>query len=108
MKPATEELLQAFNPQGLFHGVMMSVAWVACQQLAIWALYFRNRSKIAIYIHAASMVTLLLLTSIATTQIIVYKGLQVITKTWFHTLLGMIVSCLVPIVLGFGFMAKVQ
>ena len=87
---------------------MMSVAWVGCQQLAIWALLYRNRFKAAIYIHATSMVTLLLLTAIATTQIIVFKGLHVIVKTWFHTLLGMIVSCLAPLVLGLGFITKVQ
>lgn len=86
----------------------MTVAWVGCQHLAVWALFFRNKFRIAIYIHALSMTLLLLLTAIATTQIIVYKGLHVITKTWFHTLLGMVVSCIAPLILALGFIVKSQ
>lgn len=54
------------------------------------------------------MVLLLLLTVIGATQIIMYKGTPVITKTITHTLLGFIISCLVPVVLALGFIAKIK
>ena len=33
------------DPQGLFHGILMTVAWVGCQQVAVWSIYFRNRFR---------------------------------------------------------------
>jgi hypothetical protein len=99
--------LKDLNPQGLFHGILMTVGWVALQQIAIWSLLFRNKYRKAIYIHAAAMLMLTLLVAISATQIILIKGIQVIYKTWFHTLLGFIISSITPIAVALGFMARI-
>ena len=54
------------------------------------------------------MILLILLTTITTIQIIIVKGTPVIIKTYTHTLLGFLISCLVPLVLGLGFIARVK
>ncbi len=96
------------NPQGLFHGLMMTIAWVGCQQAAVWALYFRNRFREAIYVHGAAMMLLILLATIGTVQIIMDKGIQVIMKTWTHTFIGFVIACLAPVVLALGFIAQAK
>lgn len=94
------------SPQSLFHGITLTVAWMGCQLIAIYALLFRNRSRYAIYVHATSMGTMLLLTSLGVSSIITYKGLTVITKNWYHTLFGFIIVCLAPIATFMGAMSK--
>jgi len=59
--------LKTESPQGLFHGILMTVAWIGCQQLAIWSLLFRNRSRKAIYIHGGAMLILTFLIAISAT-----------------------------------------
>lgn len=62
-------------PEALFHGLMMTIAWVVCEQIAIWALTFRNRSRWAIYIHGAAMLLTVIMTLVAAIEIILYKGI---------------------------------
>jgi hypothetical protein len=102
-----DHILKELNPQGLLHGILMTVGWVALQQIALWSLLYRNKSRKAIYIHAAAMLMLTLLVAIGATQIILVKGIKVIYKTWFHNLLGFIISCITPIAVALGFMARI-
>lgn len=95
-------------PYGLFHGIMMTVAWIALEQVAIWALMFRDRTRWAIYVHAAAMTLTAMMTLIAATEIICYEGIQIIWKNWYHDLSGFVATCLLPFVLLLGFIAKVQ
>jgi hypothetical protein len=53
------------------------------------------------------MLMLTLLVAIGATQIILVKGIEVIYKTWFHTLLGFTNSCLTPIAVALGFIARI-
>lgn len=59
-----EHSLPSLTVSGLFHGYVMTSAWIGIELLAIWSLYFRNRSKAVEYIHGAAMTSLMLLTAI--------------------------------------------
>lgn len=80
----------------------MTSGWIGFELLAIWSLYFRNRSKVAEYVHGAAMTFLMLLTAIGTVEIITYEGVSIITKNIYHNLLGFLISCSVPIVALLG------
>lgn len=53
------------SPEGLLHGILLTVGWVVCQHLSIFVLFLRNRSRLAIYFHACMMSLTVLLTAIA-------------------------------------------
>lgn len=84
----------------------MTVGWIACQHIAVWALLFRNRFRFAIYVHAIAMTCLLILTALGAATIVTYKGIQVITKNYYHTIFGLVVCCFTILVSLMGVIAK--
>ena len=49
---------------------------------------------------------LLFLTALSAGIIITYKGIQVITKNYYHTILGLVICCLAPAIMVLGVVAK--
>lgn len=97
-----EDSLSSLSVSGLFHGYVMTSGWIGFELLAIWSLYFRNRSKAVEYIHGAAMTCLMLLTAIGTVEILTYEGVKIITKNYYHNFLGLLITCSVPIVALLG------
>lgn len=98
--------LHTMNPQGFTHGILMTIAWVGFENIAIWALIFRNRFRFAIFLHGLAMGCLLILTALSAGIIITYKGVQVITKNYYHTILGFVVSCAALLITALGIVSK--
>lgn len=52
------------TPLAKFHGYTYLVGWFVCELVSIYALLFRNRSRVAIYVHILAMSMMVLLTAL--------------------------------------------
>ena len=48
------------------------------------------------------MVAMLLLLALGIAEILTYKGVDIITRSWTHTIIGMFVTCAAPAVSALG------
>lgn len=84
----------------------MIIAWLGLMQLGVWSHYFRY-NRWSILLHMVSMLSVVMLSVIATAIMLAVEGAHVVWKHLYHQTIGFfLVICLLPITVIYGGAAR--